>query len=196
MIAYLKGRLLLKEANLAVLDVNGVGYEVHIPLSTYYGLSELGQEATFYIHTHVREDIIQLFGFRTQLEKELFLRLISVSGVGPKVALTVLSGLSTEELIQAIIAGNLVKLTAIPGIGRKTAERLIMELRDRVKNLSTGVVAEAGSSAVKADLVSALVNLGWQQAMAEKAVIAAIKEEQRQDFEWLLKQSMKKLYNR
>lgn len=196
MIAYLKGRILLKEANLVVLDVNGVGYEVHIPLSTYYGLGESGQEAVFHIHTHVREDLIQLFGFRTQLEKGLFLRLISVSGVGPKVALTVLSGLSAEELIQAIVSGNLVKLTSIPGIGRKIAERLTVELRDKVKNLSAGGVTEPSSAAVRSDLISALVNLGWQQTLAEKAVNAAMKEEQRQDFEWLLKQSMKKLYNR
>lgn len=195
MIAYLKGRLLLKEASLAVLDVNGVGYEVHIPLSTYYELGEPGQDAAFYIHTHVREDLIQLFGFQTQLEKELFLRLVGVSGVGPKVALTVLSGLSAEELIQAIVAGNLMKLTAIPGIGRKIAERLIVELRDRVKNLSAGMAVEGGTG-LKSDLISALVNLGWQQTLAEKAVDAAMKEEQRQDFEWLLKQSMKKLYNR
>src|SRR5438552_8114820 len=138
MIAYLNGKLLLKSTNLAVVDVGGVGYEVQIPISTYYELGELGSQAVLQIHTHVREDAILLFGFHTALEKELFLRLISVSGVGPKLALTLLSGLSAEELVRAIVTGNLVQLTGIPGVGRKTAERLSMELRDKLKTIPLG----------------------------------------------------------
>ena len=132
MIAYLSGKILIKLTNSAVIDVNGVGYEVQIPLSTYYDLGEVGSTVSLQIYTQVREDAIQLFGFRTALEKELFLKLLSVTGVGPKLGLTMLSGLSAEELIQAILAGNLVQLTAIPGVGRKTAERLLLELKDKL----------------------------------------------------------------
>lgn len=199
MIAYLKGKLLVKTANQIVLDINGVGYEVNIPLSTYYDLGDVGSDVTLNVHTHVREDALTLFGFRTALEKELFLRLTSVSGVGPKVALALLSGLSAEELVRAIVSGNLIQLTGIPGVGKKTAERLVLELRDKLKTLSVAEVgategALTGEVAVKADVVSALVNLGWQQALAEKAVTSTLKEEQKHDFQWILKQSLKKLY--
>ncbi|KAF0248704.1 MAG: holliday junction DNA helicase RuvA [bacterium] len=199
MIAYLSGKLLIKSTSLAIVDVNGVGYEVQIPLSTYYDLGELGSSISLQIYTQVREDALQLFGFRTGLEKEIFLKLLSVSGVGPKLALTLLSGMSAEELIQAILGGNLVQLTGVPGVGRKTAERLILELKDKLKSLSTTEVGQgqsAGGSDVslKTDVVSALVNLGWQQAMAEKAVNVTLKEESRRDFQLILKQSLKKLY--
>lgn len=199
MIAYLSGKLLMKSTNLTIIDVNGVGYEVQIPLSTYYDLGELGASISLQIYTQVREDAIQLFGFRTGLEKEIFLKLLSVSGVGPKLALTLLSGMSAEELIQAILSGNLVQLTGIPGVGRKTAERLVLELKDKLKSLATTEVAQGQEAAtsdvsLKSDVVSALINLGWQQAMAEKAVNATLKEESRRDFQLILKQSLKKLY--
>lgn len=199
MIAYLSGKILIKLTNSTVIDVNGVGYEVQIPLSTYYDLGEVGSAVSLQIYTQVREDAIQLFGFRTGLEKELFLKLLSVTGVGPKLALTMLSGLSAEELIQAILAGNLVQLTAIPGVGRKTAERLLLELKDKLKSLSTVEISQGqgvGTTdlSVKSDVVSALVNLGWQQAMAEKAVNVTLKEESSRDFQLILKQSLKKLY--
>jgi len=198
MIAYLSGKLLVKATNVAIVDVNGVGYEVQIPLSTYYDLGELGSSISLQIYTQVREDAIQLFGFRTALEKEIFLKLVSVSGVGPKLALTLLSGMSAEELIQAILSGNLVQLIGVPGVGRKTAERLVLELKDKLKSLSSlevGAGQGAGSDAsLKSDVISALVNLGWQQAMAEKAVNVTLKEESRRDFQLILKQSLKKLY--
>jgi Holliday junction DNA helicase RuvA len=201
MIAYLNGKLLTKATNTAIIDVAGVGYEVQIPLSTYYEMGEIGNVIALYIHTHVREDAIQLFGFRRPLEKELFLRLISISGVGPKLALTLLSGLNPDELVRAIAGNNLVQLTAIPGVGRKTAERLVIELRDKLKNLSldetvTSPTASkvSGDLALKSDLVSALVNLGWQQLLAEKVVSTTLKEEENHDFQWLLKQSLKRLY--
>lgn len=199
MIAYLSGKLLVKSTNLAIIDVNGVGYEVQIPLSTYYDLGDLGTSISLQIYTQVREDAIQLFGFRTGLEKEVFLKLLSVSGVGPKLALTLLSGMNAEELIQSILAGNLVQLTAVPGVGRKTAERLVLELKDKLKSLATTEVIQGQESAtsdisLKSDVVSALINLGWQQAMAEKAVNATLKEESRRDFQLILKQSLKKLY--
>src|SRR5688572_3829107 len=138
MIAYLNGKLLSKSINLAIVDVGGVGYEVHIPLTTYYELGETGSPVVLQIYTHVREDALQLFGFNTPLEKELFLRLISVSGVGPKLALGLLSNLSANELVQAILSSNLVQLTAISGVGKKTAERLVLELRDKLKTLPMG----------------------------------------------------------
>ncbi|MBL8148683.1 MAG: Holliday junction branch migration protein RuvA [Blastocatellia bacterium] len=199
MIAYLTGKLLTKSTNHSVVDIGGVGYEVQIPLSTYYKLGDLGAVATFHVFTYVREDAIQLYGFHTPLEKELFLKLISVSGVGPKLALTLLSGLSADELIQAVVSGNLVRLTSIPGVGKKTGERLVIELRDKLKSLSTqaeepGSAGTVSDSILKSDLVSALVNFGWQQSQAEKAVSTTLKEEQKHEFEWLLKQALKKLY--
>jgi len=197
MIAYLSGKLFGKSTSIAIIDVNGVGYEVQIPLSTYYELGEIGGTVGLQIYTQVREDAIQLFGFRTALEKELFLKLLSVSGVGPKLALTLLSGLSADELIQAILSGNLVQLTGVPGVGRKTAERLVLELKDKLKSLGSGETSPSvavSDATLKSDVVSALVNLGWQQAMAEKAVNVTLKEESSRDFQLILKQSLKKLY--
>lgn len=197
MIAYLSGKLFGKSTSVAIIDVNGVGYEVQIPLSTYYELGEIGGTVGLQIYTQVREDAIQLFGFRTALEKELFLKLLSVSGVGPKLALTLLSGLSADELIQAILSGNLVQLTGVPGVGRKTAERLVLELKDKLKSLGSGETSPSvavSDATLKSDVVSALVNLGWQQAMAEKAVNVTLKEESSRDFQLILKQSLKKLY--
>src|SRR5580765_4336097 len=135
MIAYLSGKLLEKQANTAIVDVGGVGYEVSIPLTTFYELGDVGSDVSLRIYTHVREDAIQLFGFKTIRERDLYLRLISVQGIGPKLGITILSGMSADEIVAAIRANNLVKITSIPGIGRKTAERMVIELRDKVTEM-------------------------------------------------------------
>ena len=175
MIAHLSGRLLEKDARRVqrlVIDVNGVGYEVLAPLSTIYTLGDLGQEVSLHIHTHVREDVIQLFGFATALEQTLFERLVGVNGVGPKLALAILSGIEPVDLGRAIRGNDLRRLTAIPGVGRKTAERLVVELRDRLAQdlgESPDEPTTVGAT-VRDDLLSALGNLGYQQPAAEKAV--------------------------
>jgi Holliday junction DNA helicase RuvA len=200
-IAYLSGALLSKQPNTIVIDVGGVGYEVTIPVSTFYELGELGEPVTLRIHTHVREDAIQLFGFRTPREKELFLQLTSVSGVGPKLAITLLSGMPADELIPAIRTNNLAKLTAIPGIGKKTAERLVIELRDRMAKMSGPETEQAfpatplaaGYEAVRDDTVEALLTLGYQKAQAEKVVARVLQQETNQSIEHILRQSLKQL---
>lgn len=176
MIASLTGVLREKDARRpqrVVVDVNGVGYEVWAPLFTIYALGEAGARVSLRIHTHVREDALQLFGFATDLEQNLFERLIGVSGVGPKLALAVLSGIEPAELVRAIRGNDLAKLTAIPGVGRKTAERLVVDLKDRLKQEDVGggptAVLPSGES-VREDVLSALGNLGYQRATAEKAV--------------------------
>ncbi len=136
MIAHLSGTLLSKEPNSVILDVGGVGYEVTIPISTFYDLEDTGSNVKLRIYTHVREEALQLYGFKTLRERELFLRLISVSGIGPKLGITLLSGMSADEMIASIRTNNLARLTLIPGVGRKTAERLVVELRDKVASLS------------------------------------------------------------
>lgn len=178
MIAFLSGKLLEKTTNSVIVDVGGVGYEVSIPLSTFYEMGEVGSDVQLRIFTHVREDAIQLFGFSTIRERDLYLKLISVQGVGAKSGITMLSGMNADEIIAAIRTDNIAKLTAIPGVGRKTAERLIIELRDKVAQLASGVSAEAsmgagadlGAEGVYDDALSALVNLGYQKAAAEKAL--------------------------
>lgn len=178
MIAFLSGKLIDKTANSVILDVGGVGYEVAIPLSTFYEIGEVGETVELRIYTNVREDAIQLFGFKTQREKELYLKLISVQGVGAKSGITMLSGMSADEMIAAVRTENLAKLTSIPGVGRKTAERLVVELRDKVGELSADISAEAsmaaaagvGTDGIFDDALSALVNLGYQRSAAEKAL--------------------------
>lgn len=175
MIAHLTGRLLEKDARRVqrlVIDVQGVGYEVLAPLSTIYTLGDAGSPVSLRIYTHVREDVFQLFGFATELEHTLFERLIGVNGVGPKLALAILSGIEPADLGRAIRGNDLGRLTAIPGVGRKTAERLVVELRDRLEqDLGQAPVAPASpGAAVRDDLLSALANLGYQRAAAEKAV--------------------------
>ena len=179
MIAHLRGSILEKHPNRIVIDVNGVGYDVFVPLSTFYGLGDPGAGIALRIHTHVREEAFVLYGFATPLEQELFERLIGVSGIGAKVALSVLSGIEPQEFIRAIERGDLARLTAIPGVGKKTSERIVLELKDR---LPRGQVAEAiggaeasEGPALRGDVVSALVNLGYHRPLAEKAAEAAIK---------------------
>lgn len=200
MIAHISGKLIQKQPNSIIVDVGGVGYELNVPLSTFYDLGEIGATVSLRVHTHVREDALQLFGFRTDAEKKLFLLLLTVSGIGPKLAITVLSGLSAEELIQAIRAGNLTKLTGIPGVGKKTAERMLVELKDKVaailppglEDSTTAVIAQTGD-AMREDVISALVNLGYVRAQAEKAVGAVMKEAPDAGFADALKQSLRTL---
>ena len=194
MIAHLTGNLLEKHANTAIVDVGGVGYEVSIPLSTFYELGEEGSDVSLRIYTHVREDAIQLFGFKTTRERDLYLRLISVQGIGPKLGITILSGMSADEIVAAIRANNLVKITSIPGIGRKTAERMVIELRDKVTELSAEgsaeQTAELPTDDVFDDALSALTNLGYQKAAAEKAVKQAATEGDEYTVQKLLRRSL------
>lgn len=183
MIAYLSGKLLEKNANSVIVDVGGVGYDVSIPLSTFYELGDIGSDVQLRIYTHVREDAIQLFGFKTDRERQLYLRLISVQGVGAKSGITMLSGMSADEMINAIRGNNLAKLTSIPGVGRKTAERVVIELRDKVNELDHGTPAAdrltgtpLPADAVFEDALSALINLGYQRGLAEKALKQAVDE--------------------
>ena len=200
MIASLRGSILEKHPNRIVVDVNGVGYEVFVPLSTFYGLGDAGSAITVRIHTHVREDALLLYGFATLLEQELFERLIGVSGIGPKVALAVLSGIEPLDLIRAIERGDLARLTAIPGVGKKTSERIVLELKDRLPRPQAVAVAagDAASDApiVRDDVVSALVNLGYHRPLAEKAADAAIAmrgSSSDAGFERVLKQALREL---
>jgi len=197
-IAQLRGRILEKHPNRVTVDVNGVGYEVFVPLSTFYVVGEAGAEVTLRTHTHVREDALALFGFATALEQELFERLIGISGIGPKVALAVLSGIEPLELIRAIERGDIARLTAIPGVGKKTAERIVLELKDRlprpqVAAAALGVDAAAAPSDVRDDVLSALVNLGYHRPLAEKAVASAITSVPDGGFERTLKQALREL---
>jgi Holliday junction DNA helicase RuvA len=200
-IAHLSGTLLLKQPNTVVIDVNGVGYEVTIPVSTFYDIGEVGEPVSLRIYTYVREDTLQLFGFRTGREKDLFLRLTSVSGIGPKLGITILSGMNAEELIPAIRRNDLGRLTAIPGIGKKTAERLVIELRDRLANLAgpesedemIAVPSAGGPEAVRDDTIAALLSLGYQRSQAEKAVARVLEQEQDRSIEHVLRQSLKLL---
>ena len=204
MIAHLSGTLLSKQATSVILEVAGVGYEVSIPLSTFYELEDPGSNVQLRIYTHVREDALQLYGFKTARERELFMRLISVSGIGPKLGITLLSGMSADEMIASIRTNNLAKLTLIPGVGRKTAERLVMELRDKVASLSSveleeelGIKPDATAppteDAMRADALSALLNLGYQRNAAEKAVTSAVSEAGDVSVESILRLSLRKL---
>ena len=197
MIAYLSGKLLEKNANSVIVDVGGVGYDVAIPLSTFYDLGEVGSDVNLRIYTHVREDAIQLFGFKTDRERQLYLRLISVQGVGAKSGITMLSGMSAEEMISAIRSNNLAKLTSIPGVGRKTAERVVIELRDKLTELEHGG-SPVGSNSLPADEVfedalSALTNLGYQRNLAEKALKQAADEGAEPSVQKLLRRALQVL---
>ena len=173
-----------------------MGYDVAVPLSTFYGLGDVGAEITLRIHTHVREDMLALYGFSTVLELELFERLIGVSGIGPKVALAVLSGIEPHDLVRAIERGDLARLTAIPGVGKKTSERIVVELKDRLPRLRPAAVMPGGApvpSLVRDDVLSALMNLGYHRPLAEKAVDAAVNATPDGGFERTLKQALREL---
>ncbi len=197
MIAQLRGRLLEKQPNRVVVDVNGVGYDVHIPLSTFYEMAEPGAEVTLRTHTHVREDALLLFGFATRLELQIFERLLSVSGIGPKLALAVLSGLEPAELVNAIRTANVARLTGIPGIGKKTAERIGLELKDKMASITPAEQPAPSPAdddeALRTDLLSALMNLGYHRPLAERAVSAAIANADNRSFEAILKHALREL---
>ncbi len=195
MIAHIRGKLLYKIPSYVVIDCGGVGYELAISVATYTELREVGEEAVLHVHTHVREDALQLFGFYEVTEKLLFEKLLTISGVGPKLAITVLSGISADRLVGAIRGGDHATLTKIPGIGKKTAERVVLELKDKLDGLAAagaaGVEAPVSLGAVADDVLSAMVNLGYPRAVALKAVESAGKEAGvAGDFERLFRASM------
>jgi holliday junction DNA helicase RuvA len=176
MIAHLRGKLLAKHPNQAVVETAGVGYDVTISVPTYSDLPAVGTEVALHIHTHVREDLIALYGFLRPSEKLLFEKLISVSGIGPKLAITVLSGMAAQDVIGAIRGNDVSRLTRIPGIGKKTAERMVLELRDKMPEAgTTASPVVSAMSAVEEDVLSALVNLGYQRAAAEKSLAAVVR---------------------
>lgn len=197
MIAQLRGAIVEKNPSRLIVEVGGVGYDVQVPLSTFYVLGEPGAPVTLRIHTHVREDIIALYGFATPLEQHLFERLIAISGIGPKLALAVLSGIEPAEFIRAIRVQDVARLTAIPGIGKKTAERIGLELKDRLPASMQAAGQESAPAApgdqLRDDLLSALLNLGYQRAAAEKAVDKVLHRSDAAGFEESLREVLRGL---
>ena len=195
MIAQLRGTIEDKRPNQVLVDVGGVGYLVHIPLSTFYALGDLHSGITLLIYTHVREDALSLYGFLSAREKHLFELLISASGVGPVLALKILSGMSVDDLVPAVRAGDLPRLTRIPGVGRKTAERMVVELRDKLEAMEVPESARqpATPAGTSGDVVSALLNLGYEQRAAEQAVERAGKNGSGDSFEALLRAALQQL---
>ncbi|HAJ27464.1 MAG TPA: Holliday junction branch migration protein RuvA [Syntrophus sp. (in: bacteria)] len=183
MIARISGTLVYKSVQAITLDAHGIGYRVFVPLTTFYELPEMGQPITLHIHTHVKEDAINLFGFHTLEERNMFQVMISVSGIGPRLAMNILSGINVEDLVDAITGGNLRRLLNIPGVGRKMAERLVLELKDKVLKLDRGqtaprdrVIPRSPEEAVKEDALSALINLGYKNATARDVIEKIMKE--------------------
>lgn len=200
MIAALTGKLIEKDANSVVIDAGGVGYEVTIPLSTFYLLGEPGAEVSLRIYTYVREDTLQLFGFSSAAERTLFLKLIAVSGIGPRLAVSMLSGMSPDEIVAAIRTDNLAALTSVPGVGKKTAERMVIELRDKIADIAPAEAAKAatatGSDAEPdafEDALSALINLGYKPKAAERELRKAMREGTEMSVQKLLKRSLQLL---
>jgi Holliday junction DNA helicase RuvA len=194
-IAHLRGQILSKSPNAVVIDCGGVGYELAISVTTYTEIGDVGAEARLHVHTHVREDALLLFGFAELTEKRLFEKLLTISGIGPKLAITVLSGISAERLVGAIRGGDHATLTRIPGIGKKTAERVVLELKDKLDDLAgfaaAGITARPSLGATAEDVLSALVNLGYPRPIAQKAVETAAKDAAvAGDFERLFRASM------
>ena len=197
MIARLAGTLADKTPGRIIIDVQGVGYDLQVPLSTFYVIGDAGSAVTLRVHTHVREDVIALYGFATGLEQDLFERLISISGIGPKLALAVLSGMEPPDLVRAISSQDVARLTSIPGIGKKTAERIGLELKDRLPK-SVQAAADAAKPAtpedqLRADLLSALLNLGYQRQAADKAIEKALKAASDATFEQALRSVLRAL---
>ena len=197
MIGFLRGRIADKQPNRLIVDVQGVGYEVHVPLSTFYDAGEAGADITLRIYTHVREDALQLYGFLTELERQLFERLIGISGIGPKRAIAVLSGMDPRDLLLTVQRGDVARLTSIPGVGKKTSERIVLELKDRLAQLPGAVAVEAvstnGADRVRGDLLSALQNLGYHRPQAEKAIDATLQTMSDPTFEQALKAALREL---
>jgi holliday junction DNA helicase RuvA len=194
MIAHLRGKLLAKHPNQAIVETAGVGYNVTISVPTFSDLPGLGGEVALHIHTHVREDLIALYGFLRPAEKQLFEKLITVSGIGPKLANTILSGMAADEMVGAIRGNDVARLTRIPGIGKKTAERMVLELRDKLPAAGTGEIAAVPTlSAIEEDVLSALMNLGYQKPVAEKAVAASMKSGKGESFEIRFREALSAL---
>ena len=196
MIGYLQGQLLKATPERLLLDVQGVGYEVHVPLSTWYEIEKRRDETIrLFIHTHMREDGIALFGFWTEREKLLFERLIAVSGIGPRLARVALSGMAPDDLLGAIAAGDVGRLATIPGVGKKTAERMVLELKDKMRELAAELpeTTTASAPAADQDVVSALVNLGYKSSLAERAVGEVRRERPDAAFHELLRASLNRL---
>lgn len=197
MIGLLRGRIADKQPNTLIVDVQGVGYEVHVPLSTFYDAGDTGAEITLRIYTHVREDALQLYGFLTELERQLFEKLIGISGIGPRLAIAVLSGMDPRELMTSVQRGDVARLTGIPGVGKKTSERIVLELRDRLAQLPGGAPADSapsnGADRVRSDLLSALQNLGYHRPQAEKAIDATLQTMSNPTFEHALKAALREL---
>lgn len=197
MIGLLRGRIADKQPNTLVVDVQGVGYEVHVPLSTFYDAGDTGADITLRIYTHVREDALLLYGFLTELERQLFEKLIGISGIGPKLAIAVLSGMEPRELMMSVQRGDVARLTGIPGVGKKTSERIVLELRDRLAQLPGGVPTDSapitGGDRVRGDLLSALQNLGYHRPQAEKAIDATLQTMSNPTFEHALKAALREL---
>ena len=191
MIAHLRGTLLNKHPNQVVVETAGVGYEVNISVPTFSDLPATGSEVALHIHTHVREDVIALYGFLRPAEKVLFEKLMTVSGIGAKLAITILSGMAADEMAAAIRSNDLARLTKIPGIGKKTAERMVLELRDKLPQAAgTSTPAVPTMSAMEEDVLSALVNLGYQRAVAEKALASIVKNGKSRSFDAMFREAL------
>jgi holliday junction DNA helicase RuvA len=191
MIAHLRGKLLAKHPNQAIVETAGVGYDVTISVPTFSDLPVVGGDVALHIHTHVREDVIALYGFLRPSEKLLFEKLITVSGIGPKLAITILSGMAADEMVGAIRGNDIPRLTRIPGIGKKTAERMVLELRDKLPQVGPATVpATPTLSAIEEDVLSALLNLGYQRPAAEKALASATKNFKSGSFDSLFRETL------
>src|ERR1700690_541359 len=191
MIAHLRGKLLAKHPNQAVVETGGVGYDVTISIPTFSELPGVGAEVALHVHTHVREDTIALYGFLRSAEKKLFEKLITVSGIGPKLAITILSGMPADEMVGAIRGNDITRLTRIPGIGKKTAERMVLGLRDKLPAITgTAETSATAASPVEEDVISALVNLGYQRALADTALRAARAGKNSQSFDVLFRDAL------
>lgn len=199
MIAYLSGMLFSKNPQSVVVDINGVGYQIFIPLSTFYRLPDETEKVSLHVYTHVREDTLQLFGFQTEMEKQIFLLLISVSGIGPKVALNILSGMGFEELLSAIVRADSERISSIPGVGKKTSQRIILELKEKASKLVEGMEValeekvEVRDKEMYDDALSALINLGYPSKAAKRAIEIALRKDQEMNIETLLKEALRNL---
>jgi Holliday junction DNA helicase RuvA len=199
MIAHLQGRLHLKSPEYLVVDVGGTGYQVQVPLTTFYDLPDEGSTVALHIHTHVREDALQLYGFQSRAEKGVFLHLMTVAGIGPRLAVNILSGITPSELTETVLQGDIARLTSIPGVGRKTAERILIELRDKLPSLAKEKeialpLRGKNAEAMVDDALSALINLGYKKAVAQLAIRKAISKLQGDEtLEILLKESLRSL---
>jgi holliday junction DNA helicase RuvA len=199
MIAYVRGTIFSKNPQSVVVDIHGIGYQIFIPLSTFYQLPDETKTVSLYVYTHVREDILQLFGFQTETEKQVFLLLISVSGIGPKVALNILSGMGFEELLNAIVREDSDKISSIPGVGKKTSQRIILELKEKASKIAEGIEVtpeaklEIRDREIYEDALSALINLGYPSKAAKKAIEAALRNGHEMNIEMLLKEALRNL---